>query len=85
MPVHIGAKANNFSDPTGLLSDCHRRIETFLGVLEATAAVIDRPASDETGRALESALRYFGQAAPTHTADEDSVMFPLSSAAVAPG
>jgi hypothetical protein len=27
MPVQIGAKAHTFSDPTGLLSDCHRRIE----------------------------------------------------------
>ena len=36
-------------------------------------------ASEETGRALESALRYFGQAAPTHTADEDSVIFPLAA------
>ena len=27
MPVQIGSKANDFSDPTGLMSDCHRRIE----------------------------------------------------------
>ena len=79
MPVQIGAKTLNFSDSTGLLSDCHRRIEMFLGVLEAAAAVIDRPASEETGRALKSALRYFGQAAPKHTADEDSVIFPLAA------
>jgi len=24
MPVQIGAKAHSFSDPTGLLYDCHR-------------------------------------------------------------
>ena len=30
MPVQIGAQAHNFSDPTGLLSDCHRRIDMFL-------------------------------------------------------
>jgi len=29
MPVQIGAVIHNFSDPTGLLSDCHRRIETM--------------------------------------------------------
>ena len=46
MPVQIGAKTHNFSDPTGLLSDCHPRIEMFLGTLEAVAAVIDRPASE---------------------------------------
>ena len=45
MPVQIGAKTHNFTDPTGLLSDCHRRVEMFLGTLEAVAGVIDRPAT----------------------------------------
>lgn len=76
MPVQIGAKAHNFTDPTGLLSDCHRRIEMFLGTLEAVAKVIDLPATEETRRALESALRYFAQAAPQHTADEEESLFP---------
>lgn len=35
MPVQIGAKAHSFSDPTGLLSDCHRRIEMFLESLQS--------------------------------------------------
>jgi hemerythrin-like domain-containing protein len=76
MPVQIGAKTHNFSDPTGLLSDCHRRIEMFLGTLEAVAKLIDRPATEETSRALESALRYFTQAASKHTADEEESLFP---------
>ncbi len=76
MPVQIGAKTHNFTDPTGLLSDCHRRVEMFLGSLEAVARVIDRPATEETRRALESALRYFAQAAPKHTADEEESLFP---------
>jgi hemerythrin-like domain-containing protein len=76
MPVQIGAKAHSFTDPTGLLSDCHRRVEMFLGALEAVAGVIDRPVTEETSRALESALRYFGQAAPKHTADEEESLFP---------
>lgn len=76
MPVQIGTKTNNFTNPTGLLSDCHRRVEMFLGMLEAVAAVIDRPATDGTSRALESALRYFEQAAPKHTADEEESLFP---------
>ncbi len=76
MPIQIGTTTHNFSDPTGLLSDCHRRIEMFLGTLEAVAALIDRPASEETRRALESALRYFGEAAPKHTADEEVSLFP---------
>lgn len=76
MPVQIGAKVHHFTDPTGLLSDCHRRIEMFLGVLQGVAEVIDRPPSEETRSALESALRYFGQAAPKHTADEEESLFP---------
>jgi hemerythrin-like domain-containing protein len=76
MPVQIGAKAHTFTDPTGLLSDCHRRVEMFLGTIGAVAEVIDRPATEETSRALESALRYFGQAAPKHTADEEESLFP---------
>ena len=76
MPVQIGAKAHNFTDPTGLLSDCHRRVEIFLGMLEAVAQTIDTPPTGETSRALESALRYFEQAAPKHTADEEESLFP---------
>ncbi len=76
MPVQIGAVAHNFSDPTGLLSDCHRRIEMFLGSLDAIAKVIDSPLTDETRRALDSALRYFREAAPKHTADEEESLFP---------
>jgi len=76
MPVQIGAPTHNFTDPTGLLSDCHRRVEMFLGTLEAVANVIDRPATEESRGALESALRYFAQAAPKHTADEEESLFP---------
>jgi hemerythrin-like domain-containing protein len=76
MPVQIGAKIHAFTDPTGLLTDCHRRVEMFLGTLEAVANAIDRPATEETSRALEGALRYFGEAAPKHTADEEVSLFP---------
>jgi hemerythrin-like domain-containing protein len=76
MPVQIGAKSHNFNDPTGLLSDCHRRIEMFMGSLEAIAKVIGTAPSDETRQALETALRYFREAAPKHTADEEESLFP---------
>jgi hemerythrin-like domain-containing protein len=76
MPVQIGAKVHSFADPTGLLSDCHRRVEMFLGALRAVAEVIDQPAAEETRRSLESALRYFREAAPKHTADEEESVFP---------
>lgn len=76
MPVQIGATAHNFTDPAGLLSDCHRRVEMFLGVLTAVADRIDCPATNETRSALVSALRYFREAAPKHTADEELSLFP---------
>ena len=76
MPVQIGTTAHHFTEPTGLLSDCHRRIEMFLGTLEAVAGAIDQPPMEDVRRALESALRYFNQAAPKHTADEEESLFP---------
>lgn len=85
MPVQIGAKAYNFNDPTGLLSDCHRRIEMFMRSLEGVAAVIDSPPDEETKRALETALRYFHEAAPKHTADEEESLFPRLRGLQSPG
>jgi hemerythrin-like domain-containing protein len=76
MPVQIGAQSHSFFDPTGLLSDCHRRIEMFLGALERVASVIDRPLTEDIRRALESALRYFREDAPKHAADEEMSLFP---------
>jgi hemerythrin-like domain-containing protein len=76
MPVQIGAKTHSFTDPTGLLSDCHRRIEVFLETLAAAGKVMDEPASEDTARALQTALVYFRQAAPKHTADEEESLFP---------
>ncbi len=76
MPIHIGQKDHNFTEPTALLSDCHRRIEMFLGWLEAAAKAGDQNLNAETARALTSALRYFREAAPKHTADEEKSLFP---------
>jgi hemerythrin-like domain-containing protein len=76
MPVQIGATAHSFAEPTGLLSDCHRRIEMFLGSLERVATVIDKPLQPEARGALETSLRYFREAAPKHTADEEESLFP---------
>ena len=76
MPVQIGAKSHNFNDPTGLLSDCHRRIEMFMRSLEGVAKGIDSPPDEDTKTALETALRYFQEAAPKHTADEEESLFP---------
>jgi len=69
-------KAHGFKEPLELLSDCHRRIEMFLGILGAIAKCVDRAPSEEARRALDSALRYFREAAPKHTADEEQSLFP---------
>ena len=78
MPIVIGAKPeSNFADPIGLLSDCHRRIERFLSVLaQVNAQAQGGPLTSDQRRALETALRYFREAAPKHTADEEQSLFP---------
>ncbi len=76
MPVQIGAKLHDFSNPMGLLTDCHGRIKQFLGTLEAVAKELDRPYREETARALATALQYFKHAAPKHNADEEESLFP---------
>jgi hemerythrin-like domain-containing protein len=78
MPIVIGAKReSDFTDPIGMLSDCHRRIEMFLNVLVRVAEQAQGAALNEEQRgALESALRYFREAAPKHTADEEESLFP---------
>ena len=78
MPITIGKKVeNDFSNPLGLLSDCHRRIEQFLDALikvtnQARGAVLN----DDQRNGLEVALRYFREAAPKHTRDEEESLFP---------
>jgi hemerythrin-like domain-containing protein len=86
MPVNLGARPDSgFDDPLGLLSDCHRRVERFLGVL---VAVSDRSRGRALARdereALTTALRYFREAAPKHTQDEEDSLFPRMRAASGP-
>jgi hemerythrin-like domain-containing protein len=76
MPVQIGSVAHSFSDPVGLLMDCHRRVEMFIGALDHVAETSDQPLSDENRRSLDLSLRYFREAAPKHTADEEDSLFP---------
>jgi iron-sulfur cluster repair protein YtfE (RIC family) len=79
MPITIGAKReSDFTDPIGMLGDCHRRIERFLNV-QVTLATREKggPLTEEHRAALETSLRYFREAAPKHTADEEESLFPL--------
>jgi len=77
MPIRIGGRPDSsFADPLGLLTDCHRRIERFLRVLVRVAERAGSPLGVEERSALETALRYFREAAPKHTADEEESLFP---------
>lgn len=78
MPITIGQKPeSSFSDPLGLLGDCHRRIETFLSILvKVTTQARGGRLNPEQREALIKALRYFREAAPNHTRDEEVSLFP---------
>jgi hemerythrin-like domain-containing protein len=77
MPVKLGAAVDHgFDEPLGLLSDCHRRIENFLGVLEKVVGLAQGALNEEQRRAAETALTYFRTAAPRHTQDEEQSLFP---------
>jgi hemerythrin-like domain-containing protein len=76
MPVQIGAKTYSFGEPTGLLADCHRRIEMFLGTLVRLSECAAHPLEADARTALEASLKYFREAAPKHTADEEESLFP---------
>jgi hemerythrin-like domain-containing protein len=78
MPVTIGAKLeSDFSDPLGLLHDCHRRIERFSAVLaEIAVRRAGGPLTESERASLAAALRYFREAAPRHTEDEEVSLFP---------
>jgi hemerythrin-like domain-containing protein len=78
MAIQIGAKPDSgFDDPIGMLKDCHRRIESFLGIL---CVVVDRAQgrslTKEEREAVKAALQYFRTGGQRHTADEEESLFP---------
>ena len=78
MPIQIGQKPSpTFQQPLELLSDCHRRVENFLKalIMVAEQAFADH-LTEPQREALQTALRYFREAAPKHTADEEESLFP---------
>ena len=63
--------------PLGLLTDCHRRIERFLGVLVKVATdAREGRLNTKHRQAIQTALTYFHDAAPMHMADEEEDLFP---------
>jgi hemerythrin-like domain-containing protein len=78
MATQIGAKPDSgFDDPIGMLADCHRRVEGFLGILcIVVERAQDRELTDEEKSAVQSALHYFKSGGQRHTADEEESLFP---------
>lgn len=83
MAIQIGAKPDSgFDDPIGMLKDCHRRIENFLGILcVVVGRAQDRNLTDEERDAVLNALQYFRTGGQRHTADEEQSLFPRLRAA----
>lgn len=78
MAIQIGAEPDSgFDDPIGMLVDCHRRVEDFLGILCVVAErARNRELTDDEKGAVQSALRYFKIGGQRHTADEEESLFP---------
>lgn len=77
MAVQLGSKGQaDFTQPIELMVDCHRRIEHFLGVLERVLQQCPGGLDEPARRALEGSLRYFREAAPRHTEDEEESLLP---------
>jgi hemerythrin-like domain-containing protein len=78
MAIQIGAIPDSgFDDPIGMLADCHRRIENFLGILcVVVERAQNRELTDEEKSAVQSALHCFKLGGQRHTADEVESLFP---------
>lgn len=83
MGIQIGAKPDSgFDDPIGMLKDCHRRIEHFLGLLcIVVEGAQNRSLSEEEVAAVQVAINYFRTGGQRHTADEEESLFPRLVAA----
>jgi len=79
--LNVGSRIHGFDEPLGLLSDCHRRIEHFLGMLSRIARDFSgRSLTAEAENAVRTAKHYFAHAFPKHTADEEESLFPVMKA-----
>jgi len=78
MLMQIGQKPeHDFSEPLGLLEDCHKRILHFMQALVTLADSVGAAPLNAVERdALERSLRYFRKVAPRHNADEEESLFP---------
>src|SRR5262245_2640048 len=86
MPIALGDPVEaDYSDPLGLLSACHLRIQRFLRLLiDVTRQLHGQALSEDQRSAMQTARRYFREAAPNHTLDEDESLFPRLRACANP-
>ena len=78
MPIVIGAKPEQFrrsNRPVERLPPAHRAVSVQCYLLVNDGAR-GGPLNDEQRTAVETALLYFREAAPRHTADEEQSLFP---------
>jgi hemerythrin-like domain-containing protein len=72
-----GPALADFRDPIGMLGDCHRRVERFLGAqVRVAACPADQPLDRLHAEAVRASVHYFETNAPWHTADEEDSLFP---------
>ena len=68
----------DFTQPIAALKHCHDRIRKELRSLEALPAYLTQHGADLPAQQCAAAMvRYFGQAAPMHHADEEEDLIPL--------
>lgn len=78
MLMQIGQKPeHDFSEPIGMLEDCHKRILHFMQTLVTLTESVGTARLNADDRdALERSLRYFRESAPRHNSDEEESLFP---------
>ncbi|HEY9402921.1 MAG TPA: hemerythrin domain-containing protein [Pyrinomonadaceae bacterium] len=69
----------NFADPLGLMSHCHRKIESYLAGLAVAGEILLGGCAVETAGAfqvIDAAREHFAARVPKHTEDEEFSLFP---------
>jgi hemerythrin-like domain-containing protein len=78
MLMQIGQRPeHDFSEPIGMLEDCHKRILHFMQTLVTLAEPVGAASLSADERdSLDRSLRYFRKAAPRHNANEEESLSP---------
>ena len=70
--------APDFTDPLGILRACHERMRRHCALLLRVCEHLAEHGQDQEAReAIRQLLRYFGESARHHHADEEQDLFPL--------